>query len=147
MSRVVIDASVVLRWAFEDEVDRQGAVRVAEALAAEVIDAAGPPNFLLEVASVVALGVRMGRIDEQTAMATLGALAAVDITELDPHGFALAAFRLALDTGLRVPDAAYVQVAATSNRTLITADRTQLQAAWARGVDAVDVAVAPQIEG
>jgi predicted nucleic acid-binding protein len=137
VSKVVIDASVVLRWAFEDEPDRAGAVHVAQALADNLLDVVGPPNFLLEVASVLLLALRSGRIDRETADLTLEGLSRVAIPEQDAHAFASASYRLALATGIRVPDAAYVESARNSSAALISADHAQLRAAADRGVPAI----------
>ena len=57
--------------------------------------------------------------------------------EGEPHGLAVAAFNLAMSTGTRVPDAAYLVTAARLDVPLISADRTQLEAAIAAGIDAV----------
>lgn len=145
MIEAVIDASVVLRWAFEDEADREGAMRVEEALRDARIHAVEPPLFLLEVASVLERGIGERRIDRQLAHDVMGALASVSFEEVDPHAFASAAFGLALATGLRVPDAAYVEVARVRRATLITADLRQLEAAESLGVSAVAVANLPHL--
>ena len=63
MNEVVLDASVVMRWAFHHEQDRAGALRISEALAAGTLTAVGPPNFLLEVAAALVVGIRTRRID------------------------------------------------------------------------------------
>jgi predicted nucleic acid-binding protein len=137
VSRVVIDASVVLRWAFEDEPDRAGAVHVAHALADNLLDVVGPPNFLLEVASVLLLALRSGRIDRESADSILEGLARVAIPEQEAHAFAVASYRLALATGIRVPDAAYLETASRASASLISADVTQLRAAAERGLVAI----------
>lgn len=140
MNAIVIDASVAMRWVFRDEMDRDGALRIADALAAGAVDATGPPNFLLEVAAALAMGIRLGRIDRERADEALAALSMVSITEDEPHGFASAAYRLALETGIRVPDAAYVEIARRTGRTLVSADRPQLRAASSLGLTATPIA-------
>ena len=47
MNDAVVDASVILRWAFEDEADRAGALIVADALLSGQLRAFAPPNFRL----------------------------------------------------------------------------------------------------
>ena len=88
MIEVVLDASVVLRWAFDDETERAGAVRVEQALREARIRAVEPPLFLLEVAAALERGVRERRIDRTQADAVLGALDQVTFEEVDPHAFA-----------------------------------------------------------
>jgi predicted nucleic acid-binding protein len=143
MIEVVLDASVVLRWAFEDETDRTGAVRVEQALREARIRAVEPPLFLLEVAAALERGMREGRIDRTQSDAVLGALDLVTFEEVDPHAFATATFKLALATGLRVPDAAYVEVAGIRRATLVTADRRQREAAEQAGIAVVAISDLP----
>lgn len=145
MIEAVVDASVVLRWAFEDEADRVGAMGVEQALRDARLHAVEPPLFLLEVAAALERGIRERRIDRPRSDAVLGALASVSFEEVDPHEFAAAAFRLALATGLRVPDAAYIEVARVRHATLITADRRQLEAAEHLGIPAVALADLPPL--
>ena len=143
MKEAVIDASVVLRWAFEDEADRLGAVGVEQALRDAQLHAVEPPLFLLEVAASLERGIRERRIDRTAAEAVMGALGAVSFEEVEPHGFAAAAFGLALATGLRVPDACYLEVARARHAILITADRLQLEAAEMLGIPAVGLSDLP----
>ncbi len=143
MIEVVLDASVVLRWAFEDETDRAGALRVEQALREARIRAVEPPLFLLEVAAALERGMREQRIDRTQSDAVLGALDQVTFEEVDPHAFASATFRLALVTGLRVPDAAYVEVAGIRRATLVTADQRQREAAELAGIAVVALSDVP----
>lgn len=143
MTPVVIDASVVLRWAFDDEVDRAGATLVADALAEGRLDAVGPPNFLLEVAGVLALAMRNGRTSHEGATRVMAAMTAIAIDEVEPHGFAAATLQLAMDTGLRVPDASYLEVARRRGATLISADARQLEAATRVGVPGIGLDALP----
>lgn len=137
MNEVVLDASVVLRWAFEDEEDRDGAARVAAALVDGNLRVVAPPNFLLEVAAALAVALRGGRIARVAVDDVMAALVAVSIDEADPDGFAVASLGLALATGTRVPDSAYLETARRAGATLISADRAQLRAAEALGIPAV----------
>jgi predicted nucleic acid-binding protein len=140
MNDAVVDASVILRWAFEDEADRQGALIVADALLSGELRAFAPTNFLLEVATSLLIAVRAGRVAREIADRVLAALTSVAIDEVEPHGLAVAAFNLALATGTRVPDAAYLVTASRMDVPLISADRAQLAAALAVGIDAVPLA-------
>ena len=143
MIEAVLDASVVLRWAFEDEADRTGAVGVERALQDARFHAVEPPLFLLEVAAALERGIRERRIDRLRSEAVMGALGAVSFEEIDPREFGAATFGLALASGLRVPDAAYVEVARIRHATLITADRRQLEAAERLGIPAVALSELP----
>jgi predicted nucleic acid-binding protein len=129
MNAAVIDASVVLRWAFDDEADREGAASVAAALRAGTLAASAPPNFLLEVGAALVVALRTGRITRETLDTVMSAIVAVSIDEVDPHPFAQTVVALALQTGIRVPDAAYLETARRIDATLISADRAQVEAA------------------
>jgi len=143
VKEAVIDASVVLRWVFEDEADRLGAVGVGQALRDAQLHAVEPPLFLLEVAASLEIGIRERRVDRTAAEAAMRALGAVSFEEVEPGAFAAAAFGLALATGLRVPAASYLEVARTRHATLITADRRQLEAAELLGIPAVALSDLP----
>ncbi|MHB8891739.1 MAG: type II toxin-antitoxin system VapC family toxin [Candidatus Limnocylindrales bacterium] len=148
MNPTVIDASVALLWAFEDETDRAGALAVAEALQAGNLMVSAPPNFLLEVAASLVVGLRAGRIPHQMLDTVMGALAAIAIDEADPpHRFAEAALDVALRTGLRVPDAAYLETARRAGATLISADPAQVRAAEALGIAALVLRDLPPWDG
>ncbi len=137
MNEVVIDASVVLRWAFDDELDREGASGVAAALVAGHLRALGPPTFLPEVAGVLVRAIRDGRITRELAEGVMSALSNVAIDETEPHGFAGAAMTLALGCGLHVQDASYLETARRAGAMLISADRAQVRAAEALGIPAL----------
>lgn len=143
MNPAVIDASVILRWAFDDETDREGAVAVAEALQAGSLQASAPPNFLLEVAASLVIAIRAARISRETADVVMRALAVIAIDETNPHRFAEAAMDAALRAGIRVPDAAYLETARRADSTLITADRAQLAGALRCGIAALPLGQVP----
>jgi predicted nucleic acid-binding protein len=139
MNDVVVDASVVLRWAFDDEADREGALRVAAALIDGRLRATGPATFLPEVAGVLVRAIRARRLARESAEAILAALVNVAIDEAEPHGFAKAAMSISLAYGLHVQDACYLETARRIGATLITGDHAQFQAAVAAGIDAIPV--------
>jgi predicted nucleic acid-binding protein len=143
VTRVVIDASVVLRWAFDDEADRVGAISVADALAEGRLDAVGPPNFLLEVAAALVVATRAGRTSRESADRVMTAMTSIAIDEVEPHGFAAASLHLALDTGIRLPDATYLEVARRRGAALISGDARQLEAAVRVGVPAIALNALP----
>lgn len=145
MIEAVIDASVVLRWAFEDEADRTGALRIEAALRDGRVHAVEPPLFLFEVASTLERGIRERHIDRTGAEQILHALESVALDEADPHDLAGSAFRLALATGIRVPAAAYVEVARARGAILITADQRQVTAAESLGIPVATLAHLPPL--
>jgi predicted nucleic acid-binding protein len=143
MNDAVIDASVVLRWAFDDEADREGALTVAARLADGSLRAVAPPTFLPEVAGVLVRAIRAGRVTRDTAESVMSALINVAIDEAEPHGFADAAMKHALDQGLHVQDATYLETARRTGAALISADRAQLDAATRMGLTTVSLGEVP----
>jgi predicted nucleic acid-binding protein len=129
VNEAVIDASVVLRWAFEDELDREGATRIADALAEGRLRAIAPPTFLAEVAGVLVRALRADRIDSALADVVMTALLKIAIDTDEPHGYGASAMGIALARGLHVQDAMYLETAQRFGFPLVSADRQQLEAA------------------
>ncbi len=146
MNEVVLDASVVLRWAFEDETDREGALVIADRLAEGSLRAIAPPTFLPEVAGVLVRAIRANRVSRGEAEAALSALVNVAIDEAEPHGFAAAAMRHALAQGLHVQDATYLEAARRTGAPLVTADLAQLAAAIRMDLAAIPLSEVPAQE-
>jgi predicted nucleic acid-binding protein len=146
VNEAVLDASVVLRWAFDDEADRDGAVAVAQRLSDGSLRAVAPPTFLPEVAGVLVRAIRAGRIAPDLAETVMSALIRVAIDEPEPHGFALAAMRHALAQGLHVQDATYLETARRTGALLISADLEQLAAAGRLGLAALPLNQVPSRE-
>jgi predicted nucleic acid-binding protein len=146
LNSTVLDASVILRWAFEDEVDRSGAEALAQALQGGRLSVMAPPNFLLEVAASLVIALRAGRITRPTMDVVMGALGVIAIDEVNAHQFAEAVIEVALRTGTRVADAAYLETARRGRATLITADRTQLDGAISMGLPAISLSEVPALE-
>lgn len=146
MRSTVLDASVILRWAFEDEADRSGAEALAQALQGGRLSVMAPPNFLLEVAASLVIALRAGRITRPTMDVVMGALGVIDIDEVNAHQFAEAVIEVALRTGTRVADAAYLETARRARATLITADRIQLEGAIRMGLAAIPLNEVPAPE-
>jgi predicted nucleic acid-binding protein len=143
MNEAVLDASVVLRWVFEDEADREGALAVADRLADGTLRGVAPPTFLPEVAGVLVRAVRAGRILPEAAEGVMSALIRIAIDAPEPHGFAMTAMRHALEHGLHVQDATYLETARRRDAPLISADEAQLRAAARMGLTAMSISEVP----
>lgn len=92
-----------------------------------------PPTFWYEVANVLWVGVRRQRLERGDAAGILKALAAFGFQEWAPDpGLCLA---LAIDKGVAVYDAAYVQLAMESRSRLWTLDRLLSRVAATTGVE------------
>lgn len=146
MNAAVLDASVVLRWILEDETDREGALRIREALEDGRLLADAPPTFLPEVAGALVRAVRAGRMSEDAAFASLDNLSRVGVDTAELHAFVQDSMRIAMLTGIRVQDATYIRTAQRLAFPLVSADRAQVAAAEAASVVAVPLASVPPFE-
>lgn len=136
MSRYVVDASAVGPVLLRDE--RSSAIpELMRAL--DRAECVVPPHWRYEVANMVLVAVRRGRIDEATAAADLSDFAMlpvqVDLESLDR------AFDRTLDLakqhGLTEYDAAYLELAERLGLILISQDEALLAAARKSGIEAI----------
>jgi predicted nucleic acid-binding protein len=137
MNEVVVDASAVLRWVFDDETHREEALRLRDGLTTGWLGVSAPPTLLPEVGGVLVRAVRAGRIDAAEAELALDGLEQIGIDDPEPHAFAMMSLRLALRTGLLLGDATYVATAQRLGVPLVSGDNRQLAAAASVGVAAI----------
>lgn len=130
---LVIDASITLAWIFESERTDDSEA----ALSRTVQEGAVVPSlWKLEVANVLQMAVRKGRIDRAARAASLDDLLILPITvddETDARAWA-DTLELAESTGLTLYDAAYLELAIRLQCSLATSDKALRTAAAARGV-------------
>ena len=127
----VLDSSVALSWCFEDEVT-EATLRIRERLSTE--RAVVPSLWLLEVANVLLLGARRGRLTAEAAAEFADLLLGLPIDVVEPERDIADLMQLAAEHRLTAYDAAYLQVAAARRLPLATLDATLAEAARAAGV-------------
>lgn len=132
---IVIDASVCLSWAFEDE---------ADSLADSVLDnllagfASVPAFWAAEVANALVSGRRRGRIEESRIKVFLTDIGTLDIrVDVEPPSVRTLV-EMAEVTGLTAYDAAYVVLALDRELPLATKDRHMRDAARRVGVEVLE---------
>jgi predicted nucleic acid-binding protein len=127
VSRVVADASVVLKWLLREqggETDVEPALRLLAAIREGEVTLIQPPHWLAEVAAVLA------RLSPRTADEDVGDLYAMEIPIADAPGIYLGACELARRTGQHLFDTLYHAVALESAETvLVTADERYYRSA------------------
>ena len=128
----VLDSSVALSWCFEDEVT-EATLRIRERLSTE--RAVVPSLWLLEVANVLLLGARRGRLTAEAAAEFADLLLGLPIDVVEPERDIADLMQLAAEHRLTAYDKAYLQVAAARRLPLATMDATLAEAARAAGVD------------
>ncbi len=120
MTRVVADASVIVKWLLPDRAGESDSDRASALLSGVLdgtVDLVQPPHWLAEVAAVLA------RLSPDTVDDDVADLYALALPVLDTPGVYLRACRLANAMGQHVFDTLYHAVALeTRNATLVTAD-------------------------
>ena len=130
MSGLVVDASVVISWLFDDE-EEPRADLVLERLVEE--GALAPYLWHLETRNALLVAERRGRLYAREVIERLDALKGLPIrTDEDPD--LQSAFNLARTHNLSIYDALYLELAKRENAELATLDIALGQAAVAEGV-------------
>ena len=131
MTRFVLDCSVTMAWCFEDEADRYSdGVLTALSDASAVV----PSLWPLEVANVLTVGERRGRLTAADSQRFLEHLAGLPITVDPAIPEAGELLTVARAHGLSAYDAAYLHLAIRTHLPVATRDRTLRAAARAARV-------------
>ena len=129
--KVVVDASVVVKWLIEDATAEPDSERATDLMQAVVLGTVGivqPVHWLLEVGAVLA------RRSPATAVADLERLHAMEWPVCDDSGVLRAACNLSITLGQHLFDTLYHAVALdTPGTVLVTADQRYLRAAQRHG--------------
>jgi len=123
VKRIVIDASVVLKWYLSDEEHGERALDILNAHVSDRIALHAPALLEFEVANGLAIAKRRGRVGDDDALKAMEGFAEIGI-ELYPL---MPLFRKVLDYSDRYNisayDAAYVALADDLKNQLVTADK------------------------
>jgi predicted nucleic acid-binding protein len=128
--RIVIDASVVVKWVFPDseaEENTEEALELLAAIRAGTLDLLQPPHWLAEVAAVVT------RLRPASADAGLDLLAAMEFPVADDLATLKRASRIARDLNHHLFDTLYHAVALEHGGTLVSADGRYVRKAQSIG--------------
>jgi predicted nucleic acid-binding protein len=134
VTSIVIDASAFGPFVFPDEAQFEIA-GLAEAV--ESFGAIVPQHWRLEIANMVAIGLRRNRIEPDNLDFAVDMVSAFR-TEVDDDTGALSMtsiLPIAIKHGLTVYDAAYVELAKRRRSILATLDKAMIRAARAESVD------------
>lgn len=127
----VLDASVTMSWFLSEESSAE-AVRLRERLTSE--RAIVPSLWLYEVANALTIAARRGRLSTELVADCAAIVASLPIDVSEPARDMTAVLDLASRHGLSAYDAAYLQLAITSDLPLATFDHRLAVAARAAGV-------------
>jgi len=133
MKRIVIDASVALKWYFSDEEFGDIALGILDDHISERIALHAPALLEFEVANGLAIATRRGRVEaDETIKALEGFMElGIELHPLSPH------FKKVLEFAekykITAYDAAYVALADDLKTTVVTADKRLFEAAGELG--------------
>ncbi len=130
---IVVDTSLIIAWLLQEERSSQ-----AEEVARLIIEDGAwvPQLFSIEVANVLLQAVRRKRITELYADEQLRRLEDVSLSidpETNDHSWSTT-YRLAVDEGLTVYDATYLELALRRDAVVATLDADLAAAARRRGL-------------
>jgi len=127
--KAVIDASVALKWQFEEEEASGPATLLLNDFVEGKVELITPTLFSYEILSAINVAVSRKRISEAVGKKTLTYLAALGIEERSFEGLIDPAFRMARKFNLSTYDCAYVALAERERCNLYTGDRKLFHAA------------------
>jgi len=128
--RVVVDASVALKWFFHSRpngTDVGAAMAILDAIKVGRIDVLAPPHWLAEVLAVIA------REAPLLVDGALSALVALDFPVMDTHDVYKCAAELSIRRKHHLFDTLYHAIALEHDGTLVTDDQRYFKAARAEG--------------
>lgn len=130
MNRLVVDASVVVKWYLNEPGSSEARAVVGEPEATLL----APDLVVAEVAQVLWKRWRSLALESVDAERILSSLRAAPITLLPAEHLILDAWRLATATGATAYDSLYLAAAAGHEALLLTADQSLGQRALAAGI-------------
>ncbi len=124
---LVVDASVSLKWALDDEEAVTQAVALRDAALAGSFRMVAPSLWLYELTNGLVSAVRRGRLTQEVGVEALSSLLGLGVELADPE--ATDVFEHAFRFGLAAYDSAYVALAHALGAQLWTGDRRFYEAA------------------
>ena len=137
MTPWIIDASLAMNWYLTDEQDREYSISVFAALGQREILV--PSLWIYEISNVLLVAQRRSRISVERIQFVLETVTGFNlrIDEIVPES-ALRLSRLALQHGLTIYDAAYLDLALRSRAPIATKDKALLKAMQTANVHLVN---------
>ncbi len=118
---LVVDASVSLKWALDDEESTEEALALRDDGVRGVFRMVAPSLWLYEVANGLITATRRGRLSPENGSSLLSHLTLVGVAFSDPE--IDECYEAALRYGVALYDAVYLALAETLGVTLWTGDR------------------------
>ena len=122
MSKVVVDASIALRWVLRDEKEAR-VDAVLEEWVATLTEMLAPPLFPAEITNALYLSVRRNRLSLEEADLALRTIMLLGVRVTEPSGLYCRSLQLAANySATNAYDAQYVALAEMEDCELWTAD-------------------------
>ena len=121
--RIVIDASVALKWRLRDEEATQQADEILADFLADKLELLTPTLFDYEIANALRVAVTRQRLSEQDAAAALTDFAQFTIVRYDFRDLSSRTFQLSGQYQRAAYDSAYVALAQAQGVWLFTGDK------------------------
>lgn len=121
--KIVIDASVALKWQFKDELEIEPAVQMLSDFTDGKIELISPALFAYEIVNAVHIAVIKERIPEKEGIGAINDILSVGIRFIDFTGFAEQTFRFAQTHNRSAYDSAYLSLAEKEGCPMYTGDK------------------------
>ena len=121
--KLVIDASVALKWQFKDESETEAAIRMLEDFVGGRVLLISPSLFAYEIVSAINIAVLKGRISEKDAIDIIKDSLNIGIELVDFAGLEEKTFKMARRHNRSVYDCAYLSLAERERCNIFTADK------------------------
>lgn len=122
MTKLVIDASVVLKWFLKDEKYGERALDLLDRFVRGELDLAAPSLMVYEVINGLVIAQRKGRIAEEKVLSSISGFLNLGITFVDVAGLEARVLHFCLVYDRSAYDASYLAVAEEQSLALVTGD-------------------------
>ena len=123
MNRIVIDASVVLKWYLSDEKHGYTALQILDKYVSYEIEILAPSLLEYEVLNGLFIARKRGRIQEEMVVTAVEGFLNLEIQQKDISFFYPEVLHFSESYNLSIYDASYLAVANEEGALLVTADK------------------------
>lgn len=121
--RIVVDASVALKWQFKDELETEQAIQMMIDFINGKIELISPSLFAYEIVNAVRIAIIKERISEKEGIDAINDILAIGVGLFDFAGLVERTFRLTRIYSRSVYDCAYLALAEREDCVIYTADK------------------------
>ncbi len=121
--KIVIDASIALKWQFNDELETEQAVKLFLDYEDNKIEFVVPRLFYYEIANAIHIAVLRKRITEDDGKTIISDLLEIETKEMDSLGLVKNAYRNARRYNISVYDSVYFTIANDNGFLFFTGDK------------------------